>query len=121
MVQATNKRGFVQGFFKPKHPEKYLGNPNRIIFRSSYELNVFKKFDSEPSFLTWGSELFSIPYLSPVDGKVHQYFPDLLVMYRDSSNNIRKMLIEIKPYHSFEFEDHEMLKKLKKKKDKENE
>jgi hypothetical protein len=92
-------KGFVQGFFKPKNPEKYLGNVNRIIFRSSYELRVFSAFDNEPSILKWGSELFSIPYMSPVDGQVHQYFPDLLVVYKDRAGAIQKMLIEIKPHH----------------------
>ena len=86
-----------QGKFIPKHPEKYLGNPGEIFFRSSWELAVMKKFDLHPSVLKWGSEELAIPYIKPTDGRVHRYFPDFLIVYKDADGNVVKEVIEVKP------------------------
>lgn len=83
--------------FIPKNPGKYLGNPNMIICRSSWELSVCKFFDSHPSIYKWGSEEISIPYVKPTDGKVHRYYPDFIVVYKDKEGNLLKELIEVKP------------------------
>lgn len=90
--------GTKAGRFIPKHPEKYLGNPEKIIFRSSWELRLFQWLDTTPAVMQWASEEFSIPYLSPFDNKVHQYYPDALVIYKDKFGNLKKEIIEIKPY-----------------------
>lgn len=90
--------GTKAGRFIPKRPEKYLGNPDKIIFRSSWELRLFQWLDTTPAVLQWASEEFSIPYLSPFDNKVHQYYPDALVIYKDKFGNLKKEIIEIKPY-----------------------
>lgn len=37
------KRGFVQGFFIPKHKEKYTGDLSKIFYRSSYEITLMKQ------------------------------------------------------------------------------
>ena len=47
--------------------------------------------------MKWASEEFSIPYVSPKDGKVHRYYPDFLIEYRDTSGKIKKQIIEVKP------------------------
>jgi hypothetical protein len=47
--------------------------------------------------LKWASEEFSIPYVCPTDGRVHRYYPDYLVEFRDSSGKIKKQVIEVKP------------------------
>lgn len=83
--------------FIPKNPGKYLGNPNMIICRSSWELSVCKFFDSHPSVYKWGSEEISIPYVKPTDGRVHKYFPDFIVVYKDKEGNLIKELVEVKP------------------------
>jgi len=31
---------YTQGFFKPKYPEKYKGDPTNIVYRSGYELKI---------------------------------------------------------------------------------
>lgn len=90
--------GPMKGRFIPKNPQKYLGNPDKIIGRSSWEFRLFKWLDSTPAVLQWASEEFSIPYLSPIDNKVHQYFPDALVIYKDKFGNLKKEIIEVKPY-----------------------
>jgi len=97
-MAAVKVRATARGLYKPKHPEKYLGNPARIVFRSSWELFLFKWLDNTPAVVQWASEEFSIPYLSPIDGQVHQYFPDALVVYKDKYGNLQKEIVEIKPY-----------------------
>jgi hypothetical protein len=88
----TNK-----GFFKPKNPQKYKGNPTQIIYRSSWECRVMNFLDNNPSVIQWSSEEIVIPYLSPIDRKVHRYFPDFYIKVKDKNNNIKEMIWEIKP------------------------
>lgn len=95
---ATKARTTFKGRFIPKNTVKYLGDPSKIIFRSSWELKLFQWLDRTPAVLQWASEEFSIPYLSPFDNRVHQYFPDALVIYKDKFGNLKKEIIEIKPY-----------------------
>ncbi len=56
-----------KGRFKPKNPEKYNGNAENIVFRSSWELRCMKYFDDHPGIIWWSSEEMHIPYYSPVD------------------------------------------------------
>lgn len=91
-------RTTMKGRFIPKNPQKYLGNPANIIFRSSWEVRLFQWLDRTPAVMQWASEEFSIPYLSPADNAVHQYFPDALVIYKDKFGNLKKEIVEIKPY-----------------------
>lgn len=85
--------------FIPKNPDKYLGDPEKIFARSSWEVKVMQFFDSRTDIIKWGSEELSIPYLSPADSKVHQYFPDFFVEYKDKDGNIIKEIVEVKPLH----------------------
>jgi len=86
---------FYQGKYKPKFPEKYKGDPRNIIYRSSWELNVMAYFDRHENIEWWGSEEFHIPYISPMDGKKHRYFPDFIVKTKDG----RITVFEVKPAH----------------------
>ena len=56
-----------------------------------------KKLDENPSIVEWSSEELVIPYVSPIDNKVHRYFPDFLVKARQADGSIRTMVIEVKP------------------------
>jgi len=88
-----------QGRFIPKNPQKYVGKSiNRIFFRSSWELAFMKWLDSTDAVLRWGAEELAIPYVHPLDGKMHRYFPDMIVMYIDATGQVKKEIIEIKPY-----------------------
>jgi len=51
------------------------------------------KLDHDPDVVQWSSEEIIIPYVSPLDNKVHRYFPDLWYKKKDGS----QYLIEIKP------------------------
>ena len=86
-----------QGRFHPQHPEKYQGDADNIIYRSSWELHFFQWCDRNDSVLKYAAEEFSIPYVNPVDGRVHRYYPDALVEMKRPNGEIKKYLIEIKP------------------------
>jgi hypothetical protein len=90
-------RNFVQGVFTAQNVQKYKGK-FPIIYRSSLELKVMRWFDSNINIITWGSESVIIPYQSPLDGRVHRYFVDFVVALKEKDGNIKKLLIEIKPY-----------------------
>ena len=80
------------GKYKPRNPKKYKGDPRLIIYRSLWELKFMKWCDVTPTIQEWGSEEIIIPYISPVDGKRHRYFPDFYVKIQG-----RKYLVEVKP------------------------
>lgn len=88
---------YKQGFFKPRNPSKYRGDPTNIVYRSWWEFLCMKKFDEHPGILEWGSEEIIVKYRSPIDGKIHRYFPDFFIKTIDKNNNVNKILIEIKP------------------------
>ena len=85
-----------KGQFVPNHPEKYKGT-YPILYRSSWELAVFTKFDAHPNVIQWASESIRIPYQHPLTGKFSMYVPDLLVVYIDKFGKQHIELIEIKP------------------------
>ncbi len=88
----------TKGVFKPKNPHKYKGDPTNIIYRSSWELKFMLYCDAHPDILLWSSEEIVIPYLSPIDGRWHRYFPDFLLKKRTKDKKVETDLIEIKPY-----------------------
>lgn len=90
-------RGFSKGFYNPRHPEKYKGDLNKIIYRSSWELDFCKFLDNNPNILEWVSEPFGIPYFNEIDKKYHKYYPDFLISYKNKEGKLIKELIEIKP------------------------
>ena len=53
--------------------------------------------DTNESIIEWQSEEFFIPYISPIDGKRHRYFPDFYIKHKNSKGKIVKTLIEVKP------------------------
>lgn len=87
-----------KGFFKPRNPHKYKGNPANIIYRSGWELKLMQYLDAHPDVIEWQSEEMCIPYRSPVDGRVHRYFPDFKVKKRNKDGSTETALIEVKPY-----------------------
>lgn len=91
------KKTYKTGRYTPRHPEKYVGDPANIIFRSSWELELNKFFDYNPNIKRWSSEQIAIPYIKPTTGRVHRYFPDYWVEYVDRDNNTIQEIIEVKP------------------------
>ena len=85
------------GRFRPKNPSKYKGDPTKIIYRSMWEFKFFRYVDEHPDVLWWQSEEVVIPYMSPIDGRRHRYFPDVVVHRRIANGEQKTLMIEIKP------------------------
>ncbi len=88
---------YKQGFFKPQNPKKYIGDPTQIVYRSGWEKRVMDWADTNSNVLRWCSEEIVIPYVSPVDNRVHRYFTDFYVEARGRDGEVRKMILEVKP------------------------
>lgn len=86
------------GKYSPKNPQKYRGDATNIVYRSTWECRVMNWLDNAESVLEWGSEEFSISYMSPVDGKPHRYFPDFYVKSRKADGTVEVQILEIKPH-----------------------
>lgn len=86
-----------KGYFRPKNPQKYKGNPSNIIYRSMWECKLMSHLDIHPDVIEWSSEEFFIPYKSPVDGRWHRYFPDFYVKKKNTAGLIEISVIEVKP------------------------
>ncbi len=87
----------MKGRFKPINPKKYIGDPTNIIYRSSWELKLMAYIDKHPEIHRWSSEEISIPYRSPIDGKIHRYFPDFFIE-KIIDGKFYRSLIEVKPF-----------------------
>lgn len=88
---------YKQGIFKPRNVKKYIGDPSKIIYRSGWELRVMQYLDENSSVIGWSSEEIVIPYISPLDNRMHRYFVDFYVEVIDKNGNKKKMLLEVKP------------------------
>lgn len=89
---------YLQGRYSVKNREKYIGDPCDCVYRSSWERKAMVKFDESQTVLKWGSEPFAIPYRSPVDNRLHRYFPDFIVKAVDPQGREVVTLIEVKPF-----------------------
>ena len=86
-----------KGKYKPSFPDKYRGDPTNIIYRSLWERKFCVYCDLNENIIEWASEEKCIPYRSPLDGKIHRYFPDFLIKVKEANGSIKKYMIEIKP------------------------
>ena len=87
-----------KGYFKPRNPQKYKGDPSNIIYRSSWELKLMLILHRHPNIITWRSEEIFIPYRSPIDNKIHRYFVDFIVTKINKDGTKETALIEVKPF-----------------------
>ena len=83
---------YKQGKYNPRRPSKYKGDIRKVFYRSGWELKFMLWCDSTSSVTEWGSEEIVIPYISPVDGRRHRYYPDFYVKV-----NGKKYVVEVKP------------------------
>jgi len=86
-----------KGKYSPSHPKKYKGDPTNIVYRSLWERKFMVYCDNNENVLEWGSEEIVLPYRSPIDNKIHRYFPDFYIKYKDVNGKIKRSLIEVKP------------------------
>ena len=85
------------GIFRPRNIKKYRGDYRNIIYRSSWEKVFMAYCDKNNNIIEWGSEEVIIPYRSPLDNRLHRYFPDFYVKVKDKSGVPKKYIIEVKP------------------------
>ena len=85
---------YRQGKFTPINKEKFIGS--YANYRSGLELKFMRFCDNNPNVIKWGSENVVVPYISPLDGRVHRYYVDNFVVIKEG-NIIKNYLIEIKP------------------------
>lgn len=103
------KRKPKRGYFKPKNPQKYTGDSSNIVYRSGWELLVMKYLDENTNVVKWSSDGLgmdnmpteesglAVPYISPVDKRVHRYFPDFVAQVRTINGEIKTFVLEVKP------------------------
>lgn len=99
--RGRNKR-YNQGFYKPRNPEKYIGDVRNVEYLSSWEKKAFIYCDTNPLIVKWASEEpkagMVIPYVSPVDGNIHRYFIDICIKTKQKDGSLKTFMIEIKPF-----------------------
>jgi hypothetical protein len=85
--------------YKLNNPEKYIGDPAKLLYKSSWEQNAFFMCDNNPNIVRWGYELVAIQYAKPIGAsfKITTYFPDLYLEYFDRDRNFIKEMLEVKP------------------------
>lgn len=81
----------------PKFPEKYDGNANNIVARSSWEIKFFNWCDNRAAVIKWSSEETIIPYRCATDSKIHRYYLDAKIQVKNKDGLIKTFLVEIKP------------------------
>lgn len=88
---------YNQGIFHPKHPEKYVGDLDKIFYRSGWEKKLMLWCDNNPSILKWGSEEIVIHYFDPIKNKPRRYFPDFVILYKHRDGTEQRVVVEVKP------------------------
>jgi hypothetical protein len=86
-----------KGKYKPINPQKYVGDPTNVIYRSLWERQVMQYLDLNSNIDQWASEEFVIWYVSPEDGKNHRYFPDFWVKLKNKKGETTIVIVEVKP------------------------
>ena len=96
MKLTTKNPRFKQGVFNPANKQKYKGR-DLPRYLSSWELKLFRFCDCNQDVLEWGSESIVIPYVSPIDNKVHNYIVDAVIKLK-TKDGVKTFLVEVKPY-----------------------
>lgn len=103
-----------QGYYKVNNPEKYIGDPDLVIYRSSWEFAFCKYCDASPSITRWSSEPIKIPYYdrtakleechklgldpnNPANWQVKNYNTDFWIELNKGEGITEKIFVEIKP------------------------
>jgi hypothetical protein len=89
---------YKQGLYTLLNPDKYIGNPIDIKFRSSWEQAFCRYLDTNDKIIKWGCEQPIITY-SDLRGKVHRYYVDYYYQLCVNGDplNFKQIIAEIKP------------------------
>jgi len=97
-LRSRGYRRCKQGYYVCKHPEKYIGNSDDIIYRSGIELSYFRYLDENKNVKKWGSEIVKIPYFDESTNKSRNYIVDVYFEYISKLGVYEKAIVEIKNY-----------------------
>lgn len=103
-----------QGYYKVQNAAKYIGDPNLVIYRSSWEYSFCRWCDYSPSVVRWSSEPVRIPYYdrvskleeckrqgldpnNPKNWVIKHYNTDFWIEVDKGEGAMQRMFIEIKP------------------------
>lgn len=75
------------------NPQKYVGEIDKVTYRSLWERNVMMWLDENPNVIEWASEEVAFPYEHPIYNRRARYFPDFYIKMKDGTTRI----VEVKP------------------------
>ncbi len=80
-------------FQKPhdEYMKSFNESTGEVLSKSSLELKTIQYCDLNPNVLKFSLEPFAIKYIKPTDNKVHRYYPDVLIAFKNKT-----FLVEIK-------------------------
>ena len=88
---------YKHGKYVPYNTEKYIGDINNIVYRSSWEKRFCAYCDVNPNIIKWSSEPIIIDYWSPIDEKMHEYNVDFYIKVKKEDGVLQDWFVEIKP------------------------
>ena len=77
--------------------EKYVGDVNNIIFRSSWELHFAQFLLNSKAINKFSSEEIKIQYYNPVKKRKARYYMDFWAIINRNDGEHREILVEVKP------------------------
>ena len=100
--QVPHDKRYKQKIFVPKRPIKCINimetsEPQPIIARSGWEIQICDFLDKTDAVIRWGSEPIQILYPNPITRKMSKYIPDFYVEILNKDKKIDKYLWEVKP------------------------
>lgn len=93
------------GTFTPTNPQKYMGDPTKVTYKSTFELAMMSKFDSQQSILGWLANGVpsshahlreGIPFENPYTRRWDVFYPDFFVVVMNAKNKQHVEVIEVK-------------------------
>jgi hypothetical protein len=102
MSKTRKSQQSLKGKYTLLNPEKYTGNPKKIVFRSMWERKFMLYCDKTPEVLEWSSEEIVIPYY--FNEKDRNYYPDFYIKFIKDDDTVEESVIEIKPYYQRTYE-----------------
>ena len=99
-VKPNNK--YTSGLYNVKNREKYIGDADAVVCRSSWEYRFCSYCDNNEDIVKWSSEHESlcVDYYSPIDKKMHKYWVDFYVKVR-RVDRFEEWMLEVKPQREY--------------------
>lgn len=95
-LKPNKNSKYSQGYYKCLNPHKYIGDFERIHYRSSLEHRFCYYCDTNTDVICWSSEPIGIKYFSPVDNKEHYYYIDFYIkVVKEETES--EFFVEVKP------------------------